>query len=196
MNGIHCTLMLEDQKEEAACLHVLGLLDPKDERAFEANVASDSDLARTVDDLNDTLTNLSSSTTAIHLPSDTLKRSILNLVDLVPPRVHTDTQGYITEINSAFTGLCGYSFSEIRGKKPGTILQGPDTDPAIVAILRDAVRSGSEAEVEMLNFHKDGTPYWVWVKIHPKRDASGSLTGFYAEEQKRDLPASVAERLG
>lgn len=181
--------MLEDQKEETACLHVLGLLDPTDERRFEATIAADADLARTVQDLNDTLTNLSSSTTAIHLPSGEFKRRVLDLVNLVPPRVWTDLEGHVTEINSAFTGLCGYSYSEIGGRKPGTLLQGPDTDPANVAVLRDAVREGREAEVEMLNYHKDGTPYWVWIHVRPERDEQGNLTGFCAEEQHREMPA-------
>lgn len=181
--------MLEDQKEETACLHVLGLLDPADERAFEATVATDPALARTVQELNDTLTNLSSSTTAIHLPPDALRDRVLDLVDLVLPRVHTDAQGLITEINSAFTGLCGYRYSEIAGRKPGHLLQGPDTDPASIAILREAIRDAREAEVEMLNYHKDGTPYWVWIHVQPERDEQGNLTGFRAEEQQRDIPA-------
>ncbi len=187
--------MLEDQKEETACLHVLGLLDPEDDRAFESTLANDSGLAHTVQDLNDTLTNLSSATTAIRLPVDSLKDRVLDLVDLVPPRVSTDPEGYVTEINSAFTGLCGYRFNEIVGRKPGTLLQGPDTDPTNIAVLRDGVREGREAEVEMLNYHKDGSPYWVWVRVLPIRNEDGVLRGFQAEEQKREFPDSVAEKL-
>ena len=180
--------MLEDQREETACLHVLGLLDPSEDREFEATLAADPKLADTVRDLNETLTNLSSSTTAIRLPSDRVKNRVLDLVDLVPPRVQTDSAGRVTEINSAFTGLCGYRFEDIGGRKPGSLLQGKDTDPATIDELRAATREGRETKVEMMNYHKDGTAYWVAIHLRPIHNDQGDLTGFQAEEEKRPFP--------
>ncbi len=181
--------MLEDQSEETACLHVLGLLDPTEDSAFAASFPGDPKLADTVRDLNETLTNLSSSTTSIRLPSGDLKDRVLDLVDLVPPRVWTDPEGRITEINSAFTGLCGYGFQEVSGRKPGNFLQGRETDPATIDTLRSAVREVRETNVEMLNYHKDGTPYWVAIHLRPQRDEQGAVTGFEAEETKLPFPA-------
>ncbi len=188
--------MLENQKEENVCLHVLGLLDPPQSRVFEAELAQDPDLAHAVADLNETLTNLSSSTTKIELPPESLKLRILDLVDLVAPRVWTDTCGHVVGINSAFTGLCGYTFSEIAGRKPGHLLQGKDTDLASVEALRSAIAEGREHRTEMLNYHKDGTPYWVKIHVTPIQDEQGTTTGFQAEEQKTDIPSEIARRLG
>ncbi len=187
--------MFENQKEETACLHVLGLLEGPQSRDFETELASDPSLARTVADLNETLTNLSSSTTKIELPSDDLKSRVLDLVDLVAPRVWTDTCGYVTGINSAFTGLCGYTFGEIAGRKPGHLLQGKGTNQACIQALRSAIREAREHRTEMLNYHKDGTPYWVKIQVTPTYDDQGTLTGFQAEEQKTDLPPEIAASL-
>ncbi len=184
--------MLENQKEETACLHVLGLLDPDQSADFEQTMADDADLARTVADLNETLTNLSTTTTKIELPSDALKNRVLDLVDLVAPRVWTDTRGHVTGINSAFTGLCGYTFSEIAGRKPGHVLQGPGTNPAAIEALRSAVTEAREHRTEMLNYHKDGTPYWVKIHVRPTRNEQGTLTGYEAEEKKTAFPDGVA----
>jgi PAS domain S-box-containing protein len=196
MNGIHCTLMFENQKEETACLHVLGLLDPSQSRVFEAELAVDPDLARAVADFNETLTNLSSSTTRIELPPIDLKSRILDLVNLVGPRVWTDTSGHVIGINSAFTGLCGYSFREIAGRKPGHFLQGEATDQASIAALRTAINEGREHRTEMLNYHRDGTPYWVKIHVTPVHDELGNLTGFEAEEEKTDFPPALAAAPG
>ncbi len=186
--------MIENQNEEKACLHVLGLLDALESQTFEKDLASNPDLLRTVSDLNETLTNLSSTTTPIKLPSDDLRDRVLGLVALVAPRVWTDVCGHVTRVNSAFTGLCGYTFSEIAGRKPGHLLQGEGTDPETIESLRRALREAREHHTEMLNYHKDGTPYWVKIHVTPVYDESGTLAGFQAEEEQTDFPPELAER--
>lgn len=117
-------------------------------------------------------------------PPATLRARVLDRIEAEPPRVETDAEGHIVAINPAFTGLCGYSFSEIRGKKPGSILQGPKTDPAQVAVVRQAVRQGEPCMVRLVNYHKNGVPYEVDISIEPIRNKDGELTGFRAVEHK------------
>lgn len=185
-------LMLEDQKEEAACLHVLGLLDPAESGRVEQLAATDPTVARVIRDLTETLTNLTNATTTIKLPSADLKFRVLDEIDAIPARVTTDSEGRITGMNPAFTTLCGYRFPEVVGRKPGHFLQGPLSDPAAVRGLRNAVSQGIPWTTELVNYHKDGSPYWVKISIEPLRDEVGSLTGFLAEERKSDLPPEIA----
>jgi len=113
-----------------------------------------------------------------------LKQRVLDRISAEPPRVRTDCEGRIVEINPAFCSLCGFSYPEIKGRKPVSLLQGPDTEQAPVETLRNAIRSGSACEAELFNYHKNGTRYRVRIQVTPIRDASGDLIGFEAVETK------------
>ena len=65
------------------------------------------------------LTNLSSA--PFLGESETLSKVLLRL-EAEPARVFTDEEGGIIAINPAFSNLCGYTFGEIKGKKPGAPL--------------------------------------------------------------------------
>lgn len=94
----------------------------------------------------------------------------------------TDPNGKIVWLNEAFTGITGYSLEEIGGKRPGDVLQGPDTDPAVVSHMREALRRLQPFDVEVLNYNKERQPYWVRISCSPMRDERGSLQGFIAIE--------------
>jgi PAS domain S-box-containing protein len=83
----------------------------------------------------------------------------------------------IVYVNPAFQELTGYPTAEILGRNC-RFLQGPDTDPAAVAELRDAIRDERAATVELLNYRKDGSPFWNRLSLSPVRDARGTLTHF------------------
>jgi PAS domain S-box-containing protein/diguanylate cyclase (GGDEF)-like protein len=80
-------------------------------------------------------------------------------------------------VNPAFLALTGYDRSEVIGRNC-RFLQSVDTDPSVVAELGDAVRSGREATVVLLNHRKDGTTFWNEVGLSPVRDDTGALTHF------------------
>lgn len=103
---------------------------------------------------------------------------------LADPAVITDPQGRVEWINAAFTAMCGYTLAEMKGRKPGHLLQGPDTDPEAVAELRSAVREHRSASVELVNYRKNGEPYAVWITINPLHDRTGRLIGFMAIERE------------
>lgn len=69
----------------------------------------------------------------------------------------------------AFERLTGYSSAEILGRNC-RFLQGKDTDPASVAAVGAAIRNGSACQVELVNYRKDGTPFWNALTIAPVRD--------------------------
>lgn len=103
----------------------------------------------------------------------------------------TDAAGLTAWVNASFERMCGYTLAELLGKKPGEILQGPGTDKAAVARIHAAVASNEPITVELLNYRKDGTPYWVSLHITPLLQSSGQVAGFAAmaldiTERKRD----------
>jgi len=79
--------------------------------------------------------------------------------------------------NPAFLALTGYTEAEVIGHNC-RFVQGPETDPAAVATIRDAIREGRQTTVQMLNYGKDGTPFWNELLVSPVRDDAGVVTHY------------------
>lgn len=107
----------------------------------------------------------------------------------------TDRHGLVAWLNPAFTRLSGYTLDELRGQKPGPVLQGPDTDPESAALLRHAIRQRQSVAVELLNYRKNGEPYMVAITLSPLRDRAGRLTGFMAVERETSATQRELRRL-
>lgn len=105
--------------------------------------------------------------------------------------VITDRHGCTVWVNNAFSDITGYSAAEIIGKKPGDVLQGPDTDPHTVAVIRDALIKCESVDIDIVNYSKSGATYWVRISSNPMWDSDGSLKGYIAiqtniTKEKRD----------
>ncbi|MBL9134316.1 MAG: PAS domain S-box protein [Verrucomicrobiales bacterium] len=96
--------------------------------------------------------------------------------------VITDDHGRIVWVNQGFTRITGYELDEVKGQTPGRILQGTGTDPATVTYMRECLRDHRGFETEVLNYAKDGTPYWLSIEVQPVRNAEGTLTHYLAIE--------------
>ncbi len=83
--------------------------------------------------------------------------------------------------NEAFCELTGYPPGELVGRNC-RFLQGRDTDRATVAIVRDALERRANISVELLNYRKDGTPFWNAVFISPVFAPDGRLRYFFASQ--------------
>ena len=79
--------------------------------------------------------------------------------------------------NRAFEQLTGYSAAEVLGRNC-RFLQGEGTDPVQVEIVRTALREQHACRVELLNYRKDGRPFWNELSIAPVRDGMGVVTHF------------------
>src|SRR5579875_2578563 len=88
-------------------------------------------------------------------------------VDLPGPR--------ILYANAAFTRTTGYTPEEILGKTP-RILQGPETDRKPLERLKAALKAWKPVEVELQNYRKDGSTFWVELSIVPVADETGWYT--------------------
>jgi len=91
----------------------------------------------------------------------------------------------IVYANPAFSALTGYSQSELIGKNC-RILQGPDTDPLVIADIRRAIGAGTAIRREILNYRKDGTRFWNDLTIDPMYDEAGKLVGYIGIQSEAD----------
>ncbi len=96
--------------------------------------------------------------------------------------VVADRHGCIEWVNHAFARITGFTLEEVKGQKPGQFLRGPDSDPEVAKAFGQAVASAQPFTGELLNYHRNGHPYWISIVCEPLRNPDGSLQGFMAIE--------------
>lgn len=69
-------------------------------------------------------------------------------------------------VNPSFTRITGYALHEAI-ERNSDFLQGPETDPATVRRISECLQAGQFCDVEILNYRKDGTPFWNALMIAP-----------------------------
>lgn len=116
----------------------------------------------------------------------------------------TDAEGRTQWVNAGFNRLSGFSLDDLRGRKPGDVLQGPLFAPAEIARMAEAIRTGVSVRSLVVNYTKSGTPYWIDIEITPVLDQMGAIRQFIsvardataAQEQAKALQAAreAAER--
>ena len=84
--------------------------------------------------------------------------------------------------NEAFEATTGYALADIEGRNC-RILQGSGTDPERVAILREGIEQATTVSTELLNYRRDGVPFWNHVMVTPVRDQGGQVTHFLGFQQ-------------
>ena len=98
----------------------------------------------------------------------------------------TDASGRIEYVNQGFTDLTHYSLDEVRGKKPGQVLQGPKTDPATITRVREKLAKREPFYEEILNYTRTGRPYWISLAINPVLGADGNVERFVSIQSNID----------
>ena len=84
--------------------------------------------------------------------------------------------------NQAFIDLTGYTSHEIIGQNC-RFLQGQDTRPSDVEMLRAALAQGEDTiELELLNYRKDGTTFTNALMISAVRNEQGELLYYVASQ--------------
>lgn len=84
----------------------------------------------------------------------------------------------IVYVNQGFTQLTGYTLDEVIGKNPGSLLQGPHTDPATIDEIRSKLKRNEPFYDEVLNYDRYNRPYWVSLAINPVFDDTSTLTHY------------------
>ena len=83
--------------------------------------------------------------------------------------------------NAAFLRLTGYTLPEVLGRNC-RFLQGPDTDREQVSYLRQAIAEEKTVVVELLNYRKDGTPFWNALHLGPIYNEKEELMYYFGSQ--------------
>ena len=105
-----------------------------------------------------------------------IARHMTNLV------IITDTEQRIEWVNPAFETRTGWALEDVRGKRPQEVSRGHQTDEAAKERIDNAVARLKPVRDEILNFTRDGVPYWVDVQLYPLRDSEGKHVGYVSIE--------------
>ena len=92
--------------------------------------------------------------------------------------VLTDAAWRIEWVNESFERMFGHRLLDIRGRGPGELLKGPDTDPETLVRIDAAAAAGVAFKGEILNYARGGHAVWVELEIQPIKDGAGRVTGF------------------
>nr|AML77551.1 putative LOV domain-containing protein [Oenothera gaura] len=103
----------------------------------------------------------------------TLERIEKNFV-ITDPRLPDNP---IIFASDSFLELTEYSREEILGRNC-RFLQGPETDPATVRKIREAIDNQSEVTVQLINYTKSGKKFWNLFHLQPMRDQKGEVQYF------------------
>jgi PAS domain S-box-containing protein len=175
---------MNDEIVELLSLKSLGLADKEDLARLETLLASGEGTKSVHAEMEDFIAEAMALTSFHDRPSALLKERVMVATEPSLAKVVTDASCGIVSISNAFSDLCGYRLEEIKGKSPGSFLQGVGTDPAAIEVFREAIRKEKQCEVTLLNYHKSGSPYWVNIRMSPVFECSGNLAGYTALEEK------------
>eukprot|EP01129_Flabellula_baltica_P004612 TRINITY_DN1617_c0_g1_i1.p1 TRINITY_DN1617_c0_g1~~TRINITY_DN1617_c0_g1_i1.p1 ORF type:complete len:588 (-),score=111.00 TRINITY_DN1617_c0_g1_i1:1155-2918(-) len=101
----------------------------------------------------------------------------------------TDPETYddpIIYINETFCEMTQYSSREILGKNC-RFLQGKYSDRGTVHNIRYCLDHGKSLDVSLLNYRKDGTPFWNIFQIYPIRNNKNKVISYLAVQKDSTL---------
>lgn len=94
----------------------------------------------------------------------------------------------LTYMNDAYTRQTGYTREEAIGMPLRRFRHAMPDDPGMVK-LREAVKRGRPAQLEIASYRKDGSSFWNEITMHPIRDESGEIGHWITIE--RDVTEAV-----
>merc|ERR1711879_205744 len=91
--------------------------------------------------------------------------------------MYTDLHGHITKVSSAFLKLTGFEQTEIIGKAFSSLAH-KDSDPIIYKNINKSLENQQEWSGKLKKRKKDGTAFWINLKIKPIYNKYGDVTGY------------------
>jgi PAS domain S-box-containing protein len=183
--------MINEYLQNQAGVFVAGAMTRGEREEFEMILEFNEELRELVGSLAEVSAAITLATQlAGGSPSPGLKSRIAGLIANRPQHstaegmVMASPDGLVQWVNTAFSEMCGYTLEELRGKKLGPILQGVDTDRETAERMRRAVHEYRRCSETILNYHKNGSPYWVEVAITPMFDDAGQPMWLVARERE------------
>lgn len=89
----------------------------------------------------------------------------------------------------------GYSQAAVLGRSHA-LLQGPDTDPVVLADIAAAMDEGRPVVAEILVYRSDGSSFWCQVRTAGSSPAFGCATVVPADVRGCHAASSATQHLG
>ena len=103
--------------------------------------------------------------------------------------------GEIEWVNDSFVEMSGFDKTELIGKKPGHLLQGPESDPETIQYLTNQIQKGLPFSCEIINYSKNKKKYWVRIQGQALRNKNGEIIKFFAIEEDITLEKEFNQQL-
>lgn len=94
----------------------------------------------------------------------------------------TDKNRCVEWVNEGFSRMTGFALDEIKGKNPKELLQGTDTDAEAVQRMHERLMLKKPFTEVLLNYKKNGEPFWVTMNITPLLDKNDEVYKYIAIE--------------
>lgn len=96
--------------------------------------------------------------------------------------------------NQAFYDLTGHTEQEVIGNNP-RLLQGDGTDPEARRHIREALIRKVPVRVTILNYRKDGTPYWNELSLFPLKNKYDEVSYFVGVQRDASVRKNKEEQI-
>ncbi|NHN26605.1 PAS domain S-box protein [Flavobacterium jejuense] len=106
-----------------------------------------------------------------------------------------DKEGKIEWVNDSFIEMSGFPIEELLDKKPGQLLQGPDTDKETIIYLANQIKKGLPFNCEIINYSKKKKKYWVRIQGQALHNKNGEVFKFFAIEEDITLEKEFNQQL-
>ena len=117
-----------------------------------------------------------------------------DVIMLYEAPMHPGQEMRLIYVNPAFERMTGYSKEELAFHSP-KILQGWRTKKETLVLLREKLCVFEAARVELLNYKKDGTEFWVELNIQPIYDGNGLPGGWMSVQRDITEQKLAGERI-
>ena len=94
--------------------------------------------------------------------------------------VITDVEKRAEWVNEGLTKLTGYTFSEMAGKYPGSLLIGEETDKATASRIEKGLMQDKSFTEEILCYKKSGEKIWLSLDFTPILNDAGEVERYIA----------------
>ncbi len=91
-----------------------------------------------------------------------------------------DLQQRIIYVNHSFERITGYSLDEFQGFRLEQILKSSNIDVESRVKIRTAISETKPVSAEIMNYHKNGSQFWIEINISPVIDTKDKLSHYVA----------------
>lgn len=117
--------------------------------------------------------------------------AIITPEECLQPCVITDPNrpnNPVVYVTQEFERQTGYAREDVLGRNC-RLMQGPDTNVSEAARIQYSLDRMVPIEAELLNYRKDGSPFWNQLSIRPDFSEVGKLRSFVASMFIRPIEA-------